>query len=231
MFLKFIYLRIIFEKLYSIIDDNNDKFINRDEFGKASNILEKIGLIDLKFEDMDLDKSNQITIQEMMKFVIKNIETLEINSGDLNPEEDEYNKNVEDFKKFVKKSIKLKTKNGDLQKIKEEGKKENTISLNKKSKKESDLKKDSIRSISPGKNNIFDKKEEISEIKIDEIVNNQDEIENVNETLDINVTDELNNPLNDLDDDTYEELDDATLIEKTHKDIFSGLKQDINKDL
>lgn len=83
MFLKYIYLRIIFEKLFTILDDSDDKLICRDEFGKASIVLDKLGLSGLKFEDMDLDGSGQITLQEMMQVVIKNIETLEINSGDL----------------------------------------------------------------------------------------------------------------------------------------------------
>jgi hypothetical protein len=38
---------------------------------------------------MDLDGSGEITLQEMMHVVIKNIETLEINSGDLKFEDDE----------------------------------------------------------------------------------------------------------------------------------------------
>jgi hypothetical protein len=38
---------------------------------------------------MDLDGSGEITLQEMMHVVIKNIETLEINSGDLKFEDDD----------------------------------------------------------------------------------------------------------------------------------------------
>lgn len=38
---------------------------------------------------MDLDGSGEITLDEMMHVVIKNIETLEINSGDLKFEEDD----------------------------------------------------------------------------------------------------------------------------------------------
>lgn len=38
---------------------------------------------------MDLDGSGEITLQEMMHVVIKNIETLEINSGDLKFEDED----------------------------------------------------------------------------------------------------------------------------------------------
>jgi len=89
MFLKYIYLRIIFEKLFTVMDGSNDKLISRDEFAKSSFVLDKLGLAGLKFEDMDLDGSGEITLQEMMHVVIKNIETLELNSGDLKLEEEE----------------------------------------------------------------------------------------------------------------------------------------------
>jgi len=89
MFLKFIYLRIIFEKLFSILDESGDKLISRDEFAKTSFVLEKLGLTGLKFEDIDIDGSGEITLEEMMRVVIKNIEVLEIESGDLTSDEDD----------------------------------------------------------------------------------------------------------------------------------------------
>jgi len=94
MFLKYIYLRIIFEKLFTVMDGSNDKLISRDEFAKSSFVLDKLGLAGLKFEDMDLDGSGEITLQEMMHVVIKNIETLELNSGDLKLEEEELKEEI-----------------------------------------------------------------------------------------------------------------------------------------
>jgi len=96
MFLKYIYLRIIFEKLFTVMDGSNDKLISRDEFAKSSFVLDKLGLAGLKFEDMDLDGSGEITLQEMMHVVIKNIETLELNSGDLKLEEEELKEEIPD---------------------------------------------------------------------------------------------------------------------------------------
>lgn len=43
---------------------------------------------------MDLDGSGEITLDEMMHVVIKNIETIEINSGDLKFDEDDDNQKI-----------------------------------------------------------------------------------------------------------------------------------------
>jgi hypothetical protein len=51
-------------------------------------VLDKLGLAGLKFEDMDIDGSGEITLNEMMSVVIQNIEKLEIDSGDLKFEDE-----------------------------------------------------------------------------------------------------------------------------------------------
>lgn len=83
-------MRIIFEKLFSIVDDSGDKLISRDEFAQSAFVFKKLGLAGIKFEDMDLDGSGEITLEEMMTVVIQNIKTLEINSEDLKFEDQDY---------------------------------------------------------------------------------------------------------------------------------------------
>jgi len=68
--------------LFTIVDSSDDKAISRDEFAKSSFVLDRLGLAGLKFEDMDIDGSGEITLDEMMKVVIQNIDKLEIESGD-----------------------------------------------------------------------------------------------------------------------------------------------------
>jgi len=53
-------------------------------------VFKKLGLAGIKFEDMDLDGSGEITLEEMMTVVIQNIKTLEINSEDLKFEDQDY---------------------------------------------------------------------------------------------------------------------------------------------
>lgn len=74
MFLKYIYLNIILEKLFSFADENDDQKLNKDEFMKSHFIFEKLGLDHLSFEDIYSDQPGQITIDEIINSVISKLE-------------------------------------------------------------------------------------------------------------------------------------------------------------
>lgn len=89
MFLKYIYISIIFEKLFSIIDDNDDQQISRDEFDKLYFIFDRLGLCALDFDEFDSDQSGYISLQELIDNVIIKLENIDIDnlkSSEINKE-------------------------------------------------------------------------------------------------------------------------------------------------
>lgn len=71
-------MKIIFEKVFDVIDSSDDNKIDKNEFEGAKEVLKKIELENLTFEEIDSDNSGSITIDEFMNIILKIIEKMEI---------------------------------------------------------------------------------------------------------------------------------------------------------
>lgn len=66
MFLKYLYLRVSFEMIFHVIDDNEDQRISRSEFASLKSIFPRLGLAGIEFENLDADNNGFITLNEII---------------------------------------------------------------------------------------------------------------------------------------------------------------------
>lgn len=58
---------IIFEKVFDCIDQNEDRYLDFEEFDTYKDLFVKMGYPNLKFETLDANHSGKVSITEIMK--------------------------------------------------------------------------------------------------------------------------------------------------------------------
>lgn len=77
--------------MFDIIDTSNDSNISKKEYDEAVIILQKMNLQDVTFEDVDIDNSGNVTLDEFIDCMMGKIEELEISAHGMEFIEDEDN--------------------------------------------------------------------------------------------------------------------------------------------